>query len=115
MLEELNWWMDHRKVYWTMWPELIQSGALVAVHTPTGWQREEIIRTRGDSVQIALKDWGTQVDRDYRDVYRLPNQFYGKRRPWKAIPCALAHIKPLGSLWPAKICQITRLIAEGKG
>lgn len=117
LLEELSWWMEHRRRRLIMWPSCVYEGALVALKVNGKWQRGELTRVINDDlVKIALRDWGTQVTRDLRTVFQLPDQFATTNRTWEAIPCSLANLLPFGGgqKWRDDDLRLAKFLGEGQ-
>lgn len=86
---------------------------LVAIREGTHWQRGIVAQIeRSDVVTVLLRDWGRFVQRSISECYILEERFH--TIPWRAIPCGLANIKPVGTLsrWPHKVNKLVQLLAE---
>lgn len=95
-------------------PDHVQPGELVAIREGRRWQRGIIERVSGDTATILLRDWGQIVTRDLFECYTLEDRF--REVHWKAIPCGLAYIKPIGSgiYWPDRVNVLTKHLIEGR-
>jgi hypothetical protein len=94
-------------------PDHVIPNELVAVREGKHWQRGIVTRVEGGgTVEIALRDWGRVIRRSVLDIHILEDRF--KEVEWKAIPCGLAHLQPVGSRprWSRKARELTRVLIE---
>jgi len=113
LLEDLTRRMTRRSRLLRHRPDHVLPDELVAVREGKGWQRGIVLKLeRGDQVTVALRDWGRAIQRSVHDMYILEDRF--RELEWQAIPCGLAHIRPIGarSRWPRKAKELTRLLLE---
>lgn len=61
---------------------------------------------------IELADWGRIVQQSIHQIYALDNQF--RQLEWQAVPCILAHIKPVGpkKYWIRRHVELAKLLMD---
>lgn len=93
-------------------PHSVDVGNAVAIREGKYWQRGIVTTIRGNTVAIALLDWGRSILRSIHEIYDLEKQF--RDLGWQAVPCGLAHIQPVGpqEKWGPKTKNLAKLIME---
>lgn len=115
LIESLTLRMNRRSHVLHCSPDDIKPDELVAIREGRKWQRGIINQIgRHNLVTIFLRDWGRTIQRPMSDCYILEDRFHDVT--WKAIPCGLAYIKPLGTdiLWSDRVNLLTRILVEGR-
>lgn len=113
LLEDLTRRMTRRGHMLHHRPDHVLLDELVAVREGKRWQRGMVVQVeRGGVVTVALRDWGRLIIRPISEIYILEDRF--RELEWQAIPCGLAHIRPVGARlrWPRKTRELTRVLLE---
>lgn len=114
LIEDLSHRMNRKSHLLHHRPDHVQPGELCVIREGRRWQRGIIERVQGDLVTILLRDWGRTVVRPSAECYVLEERFREVR--WKAIPCGLGYIKPvgIGTIWSDRVNLLTKHLIEGR-
>ena len=113
LVEDLTRRMMRRSEFLHLPPDEIKPDTEVAVREGRRWQRGFVLQIeRGNRVTVALRDWGRAVHRPMFEIYILEDRF--RELEWQAIPCGLAHLRPLEgrTRWPHRSIALTRQLVE---
>lgn len=93
-------------------PHSVNVGDAVAIREGKHWQRGIVATIRGNTVAIALLDWGRSIIRSIHEIFQLERQF--RDLGWLAIPCGLSHVQPVApqEKWSPKTKKLAKLLME---